>query len=486
MPTNAELNIILRLRDLASKQLREAAAAVKTFQEQMRNASQELRQMSRNMLQVGAVVTGAFALAFREAAQRVPAVRDAVAGLQVQFVQLQSTIAEAALPVLQQAAFAFQRLREALESMDPHLRDQIIRWVFLGGLLALVVGTVGKLTAALLSTANAVFKFGLAFAFAHPIIAVTVLAAIGFISALNAWPQTFTFVTRLIDRLVLSFGALTRGIKAAWAILTGGDAKAAIADLEAFVQKNNEVFQQGGGPVESFGKGAKRFLDDYVNAGRQTADATKAFLDRMKAEWDVFWTSFTDAGKRASEILTGGATDLEARLTSVYRTIIVDGGKAKDAFANFGRAILEMTATMIARFLALITVITIFKAVLGIFTKNPAAAIPIAPPGIQTVHGGGRIPRFQSGGEVPAILESGEFVVRRAVAQRHAGALDTLNRTGELQGEQAPIINQWFINATDANSFRSQMQQNADMVEAMIQRSLRRNSGPMRGSLSLA
>jgi len=80
-------------------------------------------------------------------------------------------------------------------------------------------------------------------------------------------------------------------------------------------------------------------------------------------------------------------------------------------------------------------------------------------------HTGGAV-RFQTGGEVPAVLHQGEFVVRRSVAQDNKEALKEMNAGGKkIRGTQ----NVFMIKANDASSFADMLSTPSARAQLEIQ-----------------
>jgi hypothetical protein len=65
-------------------------------------------------------------------------------------------------------------------------------------------------------------------------------------------------------------------------------------------------------------------------------------------------------------------------------------------------------------------------------------------------HSGGEIMKFPSGGEVPVMAQSGEFIVRKSAAQENKELLKSIN-AGATQSKSGQNI--YFITANDAKSF---------------------------------
>lgn len=431
MPTAAELSLVLKFRDQASAALKQAAqgmgGALQVFSDRLQQASTGFRQFSRNASQLALLLTGPFVLAFRTAASRMPEVRDTLAVLQNQFVQFQLTLSQAALPVLRTLAAIIERLVTVFRNLPEQTRENIVRFTLLAGVVATLVATMARLAAITTFLGSVIAATGAkALAARHPLLALGLTAV-----------------------------AIAGGIAAA---------KAALGAL-------NDV------------------VDEFNNRTSAAAASSVKFADTM-TQWK---TQFTDVGARSAQLLIQGIQGVEDRFTSLFESLITRSISAKEAFRQFALSVLQMIAQMIARFIAAAIVLSLLNLIPGFSTLATAsdqaarqyrvrAGMPV-----ESTLGAGRIPGgpavFHHGGEVPAMLEAGEFVVNRQATQRNRGLLDRINR-GESEG--APTVqNIFIINATDEASFRGKLQSHADLIESIFQRAMRRNSGAMREAVRM-
>ncbi len=550
MPTNAELLAILRFRDQASREMQAVAknfqASMKSIGETVEKASLEMRRISRDLMQIGAILTGPFVLAFRTAAQQVPAVRDAVNALGTEMTAFQVSLAQAALPVLQDLVNLIHRLREAFDELDPATRDFVIRAVFMGGIVALLIGIFGRLVADIILVAS---KLWLLIAALNPVALGWIAVVAGVAVVLNAFGllgPAIQLIIQLLDFLVLAgrqtieafllpFKLATWGLVAVLQALfelagklpdqLGGkmfrDAtrqldsyrldlehltikgaqnvqKFGDAAMNALVGKEKGPFGKAAAQVRGFAQVFNELMNILKGGGAGSKGVSASALEGMKQDWNRFWTDYANITKRSVDIMKGAVSELEGRLTTMFRKMITEGMKAKDVMREFGLAILETVATMIAKFLAFIATVAVVAAVLAAFGVPPGATFKaaFALAGLTTKHHGGMItradmPRYHEGGEIPIMAQEGEFVVNRDATARNRSTLERINRGQDVGGNGGggggpQIVNIWNVTATDAQSFRALMQQNNDLVEGMFQRAIRRGSGPMREAVRLA
>ena len=528
MPTNAELALILRFRDQASQAVKQAAQgiaqSIEGIGQSVKSAGRQMRQLGREMLQLGAIVTGAFTIAIRDATATIPAVRDAVRSMGAEFSRFNQDIAQAVVPILNDLANAIHAIRLAFKSLDPAQRDFIVRVIFVGGMLTLVAGTVLRFAGTFLMAAGNIIQFVGALLLAHPVIATIAILVITVISVMGGWEKAFLAAARATDVIIESgqvfanlmasgllraIAAVARGLEELYNILGklpgqwGANYREAAKAVHGFREEIDRMaigaeqavtqhwntaanrFKEGGGVVEETVKNASSGIKAFIDALKNSRPALQAWNTALIEDLKKFWASYTDLKQRVSETLTGAVNNLESRFTTIFQKIITEGGKAKDAFKEFGRAILETVAGMIAKFLAFIATVAVVAAVLAAFGVPPSATFRAAFKFVGGFHQGGYVPgipmkSYHSGGEVMANLEQGEFVVNKEATRKNRGLLEQMNNGTAAGSGGMQVVNIWQINATDAQSFRNQMAQNADLVEAMFQKAVKRNSGAMR------
>ncbi len=85
----------------------------------------------------------------------------------------------------------------------------------------------------------------------------------------------------------------------------------------------------------------------------------------------------------------------------------------------------------------------------------------------ESMHSGGWVgaKRYASGGEVPAFVQPGEFVVRRGAAAENKDVLEGMHRGEKVKGAQ----NVFMIKANDANSFSQMLANPASRAQLEIQ-----------------
>ncbi|MDP2942885.1 MAG: hypothetical protein Q8O36_05215, partial [Candidatus Omnitrophota bacterium] len=193
MPTNRELEIIMRLKDEVTKRLKGVEGAIQKFANRARETGQTLKQLGRDISQVGqnlifmgGALTGPLALAFKSAEKYSIPVYNELKRLDNAFIGLRVSIAEALIPVVHKLANVFGNLLNLWNSIDPVTRNLIIQsvamtgiFMMLGGVVIALVGRLVRLSGAI---ASLVSKLAL-FTLAHPWIAalVVIVAALTYV-----------------------------------------------------------------------------------------------------------------------------------------------------------------------------------------------------------------------------------------------------------------------------------------------------------------
>ena len=104
-------------------------------------------------------------------------------------------------------------------------------------------------------------------------------------------------------------------------------------------------------------------------------------------------------------------------------------------------------------------------------SMGSGAFMPLA----STLHSGGFVGKFANGGEVPALVQPGEFIVRKAVAQDNKEMLRNLNAGNDVRNGGAPNV--FLIKANDAQSFVDMLSSpsSRNQIEIQLIRSIMNN-----------
>lgn len=193
-----------------------------------------------------------------------------------------------------------------------------------------------------------------------------------------------------------------------------------------------EVLSKGGGLLAGLSGAVSGALGAAAGPIMQTlsgeafgrlAAAIEGGLDPRKASVGQLATiigTFGDAQKVMDKLdmTISGVSKKSLDAISVTIDEIKRGaGSAKEALAMIGSFIDPSQLWAIAKE-------ELFKAMIRMFEANK-------------FHSGGLVPAFAGGGEVPAMLQPGEFVLRRQAVSGNLSALETFNRTGDINNMSA-------------------------------------------------
>jgi len=182
-------------------------------------------------------------------------------------------------------------------------------------------------------------------------------------------------------------------------------------------------------------------------------------------------------GQAYVEVMTETAHSAEKALSDGFVKVIKgDFESLQDVVADFGDAMIGILAQVAAKSLLVSIGMSSFMGIAHtggyIYSKNPS-------------YGGSEPRKFHSGGEVPATLLEGEYVMNRnAVRNVGVGNLDRLNR-GESAGG-GETINNYYIQAIDVKSFRDRLEQNGDIYANASEMNIRNNGSLRKTNMSYA
>ena len=141
MPTNRELEIIMKLKDEVTKRLQGIEGGLQKFANSAHQLGLNMRQVGREISQVGstltfmgAALTGPLALAFKSAEKYSLSVSNELKRLDNAFIALRVSIAEALLPVVHKLANVFGNLLNIWNSLTPATQQMIIQGVAITGI----------------------------------------------------------------------------------------------------------------------------------------------------------------------------------------------------------------------------------------------------------------------------------------------------------------------------------------------------------------
>jgi len=501
--TNKELSVILKLvSENFNKGVEAASRGINKFSKDIYKMSTGMKRIARDISQVGntltmfgAAITGPLALAFKNAEKYSIPVSNEIKRMTNAVLRFQSSLASSMIPVIHQFTNVLGALVDKWSALPKSTRDSIVQTALmagalltlggivlaLGGRLLTLIGNVGQLTA----------KF-IAFAAANP--ATALLLVVGAVIAL------ISYLYKLGDVVVPVLNTFELGAKVvavAW-----GEAVAIMADgIANMLEKLPQVVEMIGKIPSPLGFVAKKMsqdklqivqdMRDVANGARKTNDDIVRNIKFLTStgKGDLA-TGYEDIKKNIKDIwgilsnppevkipdmipafnaMVQIATQTAQALQSSFSAMFFDAftgqlKKAKDYFAEFGKQILQIMSTVLAK----IFLIKMF----GNIGMGSAGKLG------QYFHSGGVI-RAHSGlavDEVPIIAQTGEGVLsRRGMSALGRGNFDRLNR-GDGMGGGGVVINiPVVVQAWDA----SDVQRNEKMLVGMVGKAIS-NNGQLR------
>ena len=224
--------------------------------------------------------------------------------------------------------------------------------------------------------------------------------------------------------------------------------------------------------------------EEFSNISNEVMNRLQDDLDGLKDKTGETFDFMVETSDRVVK-------DIETSLSGLFNDFFTKELKtAADYFDAFTKLIVKSFADMLAKMLVQKATWTAIMALFNIASGGAANVLggigggrPPVGSGLTGAlgHAGGfvtqnRIQRFHSGGEIPAILQSGEGVVsRRGMSGLGREGLEKINR-GEGAGGSR-ITNIWNINTIDAKSFRQYLAENQDIFISSVYGDMEGNYG---------
>lgn len=433
-----ELNILLKLRDQLSPQMKNATSAIATFNQECVHLGRQLQQVGRNMSFVGAGAIAPFMLALNNVKSSSFAVAGAMETTAVQIERFNSIVAQAALPVVEQFNGVLSLLADALENVNPQLRENVTRFTMLSGGILLSAGAMTIFTGAIVKLAPAITA-----------ISIAMLAVI----------DTGNSLTNSLKGGVAGLG----GFLAQFA----DDAKRvkAIQDFKNSLQNLKDMMVNVGkiDPKEIMSQFGETI--DFVNK-LMSGDLPKA-VAKAESAMKTFEKISIDTARQVAQAFKTSLGD------TLFQAISGKIHGLRNIIAAFGEDVMRIMSQAIAVF-ALRTSLNAVSGGLGTL--------------LFPFHSGGMIPARKAHGglapdEVPIIAQTGEGVLSRRGMSALGGSdrLRRLNRGEGMGGDGgttiSPIV---VVQAWDT----SDIMRNRKTLEAIIANSIARN-GEVRKAMKL-
>ncbi|MCA9400386.1 MAG: hypothetical protein KC713_02075 [Candidatus Omnitrophica bacterium] len=505
MPTNRELEIIMRLRDEVSKRLKGIEGAFIRFKNSVKELGVHMKQLGREIFQVGhfisflgASITGPLLLAFRNSADYSLRVSTQMERLKNVTTAFQVTIGEALAPIMECFTNILGALLNHWNSLGSAQQQAIIQTTFMTGVYLTMSGVLVTIIGKVMAFTGEVLKLGAAFMslsgaqmaivaiiaaiaslivfwdklgrVATPVLNAieigTKMIAIGFMNVVHGINQALSTVldkASMIYEKVSQFKLLPESMKINYKIaaLSLKDmsnqlrANAAVTDnyiknLEGGIQK---ILVSGKGDLVSF----------FDNAHKKIKSIFDLFKNPPKVDIQPVVKQFNalkDIAQNTAQAMTQSMSDL------FFNVITGKINNLKQVFADFGNSILRILSNALAKFFLMKTIGMAFPG-LGQFFHQ----------GGLVFHSGGIIPRAHSGmlasDEVPIIAQTGEGVLsRRGMASLGVDNFNRLNRGEKVGGSSVSIIINPVIQAWDSRD----VYRNRQMITGIISEAIKSNT----------
>ena len=482
MPTNRELEIIMKLKDEVSKRLQGIEGNLQKFANSCKQLGGTLRQVGREISQVGlnlafmgGALTGPLALAFKSAEKYSLSVSNELKRLDNAFIGLRVSIAEALVPVAHKLANVFGNLLNLWNSLSPAMQQTIVQavavtgiFMTLGGVVIALIGRLVRLSGLII---DLVSKFAL-FALAHPWIvgialAVSILivvflkfrdVAVPVLNAVEIGAQmVYIGFVKLIKYLLVGFDKLALGLEKFYEVLgklpgkLGEPYREAAEHIKRFRDNLQSLIKASDVEMDKVGNKISNILvtgeGSLVKGYDKAKNAITGFIDTLKnLGKDI---KIEEVAQKFDAIKSMGEGTARS-LGSSFKHFFSDAFRgqlddAKDYFAEFGNMMLDVLAEVLAKIILIKTIGAIFPGMIPFFHQG----------GVVYHSGGDVFPIRAHAGlavdEVPIVAQTGEGILSRRgmVALGGSENLKSLNEGKPAKGSITINVNQ-VIQAWDA------------------------------------
>lgn len=330
MPSEKEIEIILRLRDEVTKTLtgvqsniHKFSNAVKSLGLDMRKTGRQMSSIGSTMAMAGAAITAPLVAAYKEAGKFNAEIGHQLNQTANVFRRLSISIGEALLPVMRQLTDAVARSVGWWESLDKATRDKIVQNIFKLGKSLVILGAafvvVGKSISFL---ANLAFLSSTLLSMNPVVLAI----AVGFVAlAIAMWKSkeaavallnTMQFLAPLVPALQmlrLSMGKTSEeffGKPGDWAKIFDNFKEEVRTYMSMWKDLRGELFgrdaDKNTAPPGNFFSGLKKGLQESLDALEKWADtglqtAQKLFSGMQQFFQTLFYDAFTGQLKTAKD-----------------------------------------------------------------------------------------------------------------------------------------------------------------------------------------
>lgn len=482
MPTNRELEIIMRLKDEVSKRLAGIEGNLQKFANSahrlglnMRQVGREISQVGSTLTFIGAALTGPLALAFKSSEKYSLSVSNELKRLDNAFIALRVSIAEALVPVVHKLANVFGNLLNIWNSIPVATQQMVIQGVAITGIFLTLSGVVVSLIGRLIRVGGTILdlvsKLAL-LALAHPWIAgiaitVSILiivflkfrdVAVPVLNAVEIGAQmVYIGFVKLIKYLLVGFDKLALGLEKFYEVLgklpgkLGEPYREASEHIKRFRKNLDSLIKASDAEMDRVGNKISNILvtgeGSLVKGYDKAKNAIAGFLAALKNLGKE--VKIEEVAQKFDAIKTIGEGTARS-LGSVFKHFFSDAFKGqiddvRDYFAELGNMMLGVLAEVLARMILVKTIGSIFPGMIPFFHQGGVV-----------YHSGGEVfPLRAHAGlavdEVPIVAQTGEGILSRRGMRALGGGenLRSLNEGKSLKPGITINVNQ-VIQAWDS------------------------------------
>ena len=402
-----DINIVLRLSDKLTAGLTNVSRSMQTFGQTVERTGAHISRLGTSAIFLGASISGPLLLAMHNAATFTPEVNRQFQELGNIMEHIQGTIANDLAPVMEGFINVVSNLASAFINLNPQLRESVLQWTLISGILLTTSGIILKLLGNLMKLGGALMVI---------------------VSMIKPWGWA-----------LMGVGAATGFVIAQWEKLRG-----VVMPILGGIQKVMDPMGMWKAPLEAASKGMDKISSAVQSTNKKVIDSvtsvTKKGTDDMKK-------NISDAYRQIVQITQKTADAMASTMSNVFFDAFTGQLKsAKEYFADFGRSILRIMTDMVAK-----------MAVNWMMFGSPYGSAEKISGGLMglfsTQHTGGSVRRAHSGtmasDEVPLIAQIGEGVIsRQGMRALGSEGFGRLNRgQGGGGGGMSPVI---VIQAWDA------------------------------------
>jgi uncharacterized protein (UPF0335 family) len=454
----------------------------------MKQVGREISILGQTMMWTGTAMTAPLILAFKSAEKYSVDVARQTEKLNAVFIGLRTTVAESMLPTVKIFTDLLGKIYLAFKNVSPATRETIVNFILLNGAFLLIGGTllmvIGRFVRILGILIDLPARF-LSWAAFHPILFAIAAGLMVVIGAMELFAgktvSTLGKAQLAIDMIRIGYDKLTVAILNVlkWNSYLLGQFdlahwfKGQITAIETEIKKlqtdMQKVFETGKatGFLSNIEDIKKAFADIQKNLPSLNWDALIQYYKDMKLKIETEVKTLADV---MNDTMKNVATQMASSLGNFFGNVLAGQiDDAKQMFADFGNAVLNIIGQVMAQLLISETLGRIWPAAFNIL------GLKFHQGGVVKAHSG------LATDEVPVIAQAGEGIIsRRGMSALGRDNFSRLNR-GEGAGSNQMVIH-YYIMAADARSFVDLLYQNKASIHGIVQSAMTTNS-PLRGTM---